>query len=147
MAQQGACFREEEMAEPSSAHGRSYRRRTMLLHGPAAGALTATSVAAAGCATMGGGAGQASVATSGPATAKVLIFNNPIFTSAQNEMTAALGQVDPQVRVDYTLFPGQIDEFRTKMVAMYAGGDIPDAQWVHPSITSLVGSKKLLKPL
>jgi multiple sugar transport system substrate-binding protein len=33
------------------------------------------------------------------------------------------------------------------MVAMYAGGDIPDGQWVHTSITSLIGSKKLLKPL
>jgi ABC-type glycerol-3-phosphate transport system substrate-binding protein len=103
-------------------------------------------VGAAGCSALGG-ADQTSVATSGPTTAKVLIFNNPIFTAAQNDFVAALGQVDPQVKVDYILFPGQINEFRTKMVAMYAGGDIPDAQWVHTSITSLIGSKKLLKPL
>src|SRR5205823_3109606 len=90
---------------------------------------------------------ETSVATSGPTTVKVLIFNNPTFTSSQNDMVTALSQVDPQVKVDYILFPGQIDEFRTKMVAMYAGGDIPDAQWVHTSITSLIGSKKLLKPL
>jgi multiple sugar transport system substrate-binding protein len=109
--------------------------------------MTAGAVAAVGCARLGSGADQRSVAISGPTTARVLIFNNPIFTSVQNDMTQALGQVDPQVKVDYTLFPGTIDSFRTKMVAMYAGGDIPDAQWVHPSIASLVGSKKLLKPL
>ena len=96
-----------------------------------------------GCATPGG-TDQTSVATSGPANVKVLIFNNPIFTAVQNDMVATLGQIDPQVKVDYTLFPGQINDFRTKMVAMYVGGDIPDAQWVHTTITSLVGGKKLL---
>jgi ABC-type glycerol-3-phosphate transport system substrate-binding protein len=119
----------------------------MLRRGAAAGVTTAGVLAAAGCARPGSSADQRSVAISGPTTARVLVFNNPIFTSVQQDMTAALGQVDPQVKVDYTLFPGQIDDFRTKMVAMYAGGDVPDAQWVHPSITSLVGSKKLLRPL
>ena len=123
-----------------------YRRRKLLFPGAAAGALTAAAVAAAGCATPGG-TDQTSVATSGPANVKVLIFNNPIFTAVQNDMVATLGQIDPQVKVDYTLFPGQINDFRTKMVAMYAGGDIPDAQWVHTTITSLVGGKKLLRPL
>jgi multiple sugar transport system substrate-binding protein len=145
--QSGASRREENMSARSTTPGPTHRRRAVLLRGWATGVMTAATMAAAGCATLRGGAGQASVAISGPATARVLVFNNPIFTSVQSEMTAALGQVDPQVRVDYTLFPGQIDEFRTKMVALYAGGDIPDAQWVHPSITSLVGGKKLLKPL
>jgi multiple sugar transport system substrate-binding protein len=121
--------------------------RRALLRGSAAGALTAAGVGAAGCAAPGGGADRAPGAGGGPATAKVLIFNNPVFTSAQNDFVAALGMGDPQLKVDYILFPGQINEFRTKMVAMYAGGDIPDAQWVHTSITSLIGSKKLLKPL
>jgi multiple sugar transport system substrate-binding protein len=46
-----------------------------------------------------------------------------------------------------SVFPGQIGQFREKVVTIYAGGDVPDAQWVHPSVISLFGSKKLLRPL
>ena len=142
----GAHSGERTAPAPPAAAGPSCRRRAMLLHGPAAGAMAAAAAAAAGCQSPGGDR-QPAPATGGPATVKVLIFSNPTFTNVQNELVGALGQVDPQVKVDYTLFPGQINEFRIKMVAMYAGGDIPDAQWVHTSITPLIGSKKLLRPL
>ncbi|HEU5318415.1 MAG TPA: extracellular solute-binding protein [Chloroflexota bacterium] len=118
-------------------------RRTVIRSAASLG-LTAPLVACAG-----GGAkpDPKSVALSGPTSAKVLLFNNALFTGAQDSLTSLLSQLDPQLKPDYILFPGQIGEFRTKMVAMYSGGDVPDAQWIHPSITSLSASKKLLKPL
>jgi multiple sugar transport system substrate-binding protein len=100
-------------------------------------------------AACGLGRGQESkpAATSGPAQATVLSFNNPLFQEAKDDLVAGLAKVDPDLKTDIVVFPGQIDQFRLKMLAIYAGGDVPDAQWIHPSITSLGASKKLTRPL
>ena len=120
--------------------------RRSLIRLAAAGAALGAGAASAAC-----GAGATStekpLALSGPATAKILLFNNPLFVNAQEEITKVLSEVDPQLKPDYVLFPGQIGQFREKMVTMYGGGDIPDAQWIHPSITALSASKQLLRPL
>ncbi|CAA9266981.1 MAG: hypothetical protein AVDCRST_MAG77-3700 [uncultured Chloroflexi bacterium] len=120
--------------------------RRQLIVGGFAGLAGAAATAAAGCA-MPGSTSEKPLTASGPATARVLAFNNPLFTNAQNDLVAALAEVDPQLKPDITIFPGQINQFREKAVATYAGGDIPDAQWLHPSITSLMASRKLLRPL
>ena len=138
------------MAAASEARAIACGRRRVITGGIAGGAgwaaLTAAGAAAA-CALPGSGAGQKPAAGGGPATAKVIIFNNPLFTAVQHDLLGALAEIDPSLKPDLNLFPGQIGQFREKMVAIYAGGDIPDAQWVHPSITSLAASKKLLRPL
>jgi multiple sugar transport system substrate-binding protein len=85
--------------------------------------------------------------TSGPAQATVLSFNNPLFQEAKDDLVVALGKADPDLKTDIIVFPGQIGEFRVKMLAIYAGGDVPDAQWIHPSITSLGAAKQLTRPL
>jgi multiple sugar transport system substrate-binding protein len=100
---------------------------------------------AAACGAAGGS--EAPSAQAKPAVVKVLAFNNPLFTLAQNDLVAALKDSDPTLQPDIITFPGQIDQFREKALAVYAGGDAPDAQWMHPSITSLMASKKLLRPL
>ena len=123
------------------------KTRRSLVRLAAAGAVLSAGAAAAACAAPGAPSGEKPLAVSGPATAKILLFNNPLFVGAQDAITSVLSTVDPQLKPDYILFPGQIGQFREKMVTMYSGGDVPDAQWVHPSITSLSASKKLLKPL
>jgi len=85
--------------------------------------------------------------SAGPVSAKVLSFNNPLFQHPMDDLLGALAQVDPHLKADVIVFPGQIGAFREKAVTMYAGGDIPDAQWIHPSITSLMASRKFLRPL
>jgi multiple sugar transport system substrate-binding protein len=94
-----------------------------------------------------GSSGEKPASTSRPAVAKVLLMNNPVFTAVQRELAAAQAEVDPSLQLDMSVFPGQIAQFREKLVTIYAGGDVPDAQWVHPSVVSLFGSKKLLVPL
>jgi multiple sugar transport system substrate-binding protein len=94
-----------------------------------------------------GTSGEKPAATSGPGVAKVLLMNNPVFTAVQAELAAAQAEVDPGLKLDMSVFPGQIGQFREKLVTIYAGGDVPDAQWMHPSVVSLFGSKKLLRPL
>jgi multiple sugar transport system substrate-binding protein len=104
--------------------------------------------AAAACAGPGGaGAGEKPGATKGPAVAKVLLMNNPVFTAVQADLVSAQTEADPGLQLDMSVFPGQIAQFREKLITIYAGGDVPDAQWVHPSVVSLFGSKKLLRPL
>jgi ABC-type glycerol-3-phosphate transport system substrate-binding protein len=98
-------------------------------------------------AACGGAAEQPSARLDGPATVKVLSFNNPLFQQPKDALLGALAQSDSGLKPDVIVFPGQIGEFRLKAVATYAGGDIPDAQWIHPSITSLLGSRKLVRPL
>jgi len=113
----------------------------------AGGALAAAgSAAALGCAMPGGGT-EKPVTTDGPTVAKVLTFNNIIFQTPKGQLLAALAEADPKLQPDIIVFPGQINQFRDKALAMYAGGDLPDAQWMHPSITSLMASRKLLRPL
>jgi multiple sugar transport system substrate-binding protein len=102
--------------------------------------------ALAGCAGPGQ-AGEAPARQSGPVTAKVLTFNNPLFQEAREQLEAALAEADPGLKPDIIVFPGQINQFREKAVATYAGGDIPDAQWLHPSITSLMASRRFVRPL
>lgn len=125
------------------------QRRALLQR--AAGALSGvaglTGLAIAGCAGPGGQGEAPKPSISGPATAKVLTFNNDLFQQARDELVRALADTDSQLKPDITVFPGQIAAFREKMLAIYAGGDVPDAQWVHPSITGLSASKKLLRPL
>jgi multiple sugar transport system substrate-binding protein len=104
-------------------------------------------VAAAGCAVLGGAADQAPAATRGPVTATVLVFNNPLILEPRDELLAALAAVDPGLRPDVVVFPGLINDFREKVLTVYAGGDLPDAQWVHPTITTLMASHKLVLPL
>jgi multiple sugar transport system substrate-binding protein len=120
---------------------RDLSKLAVVLGGAGAGSLTL-----AACGLPGAGSQQQSTAYAGAATGKILIFNNS-FVRVQEELTAVLGETDPQFKPEYVLFPGGINDFRPKMVAMYAGGDIPDAQAMHPAISSLVGTKKLLKPL
>ncbi len=114
-------------------------------------ATSAIAVNAAGAALLGACArndsGPSTVAQAGPATATVLSFNNPLFQEAKDDIVRALAKADPDLKTDIIVFPGQIAEFRLKMLAIYAGGDVPDAQWIHPSITSLGASKKLTRPL
>jgi arabinogalactan oligomer/maltooligosaccharide transport system substrate-binding protein len=118
------------------------------------GLLRATSAAvagAAGAALLGACArndsAPSSVAQAGPATATVLSFNNPLFQDSKDDLVRAVAKTDPDLKPDIIVFPGQIAEFRLKMLAIYAGGDVPDAQWIHPSITSLGASKKLTRSL
>jgi multiple sugar transport system substrate-binding protein len=114
----------------------------LLAGAPAAGVLAG----AAGCA-VPGGSGERPAAVKGPAVAKVLLMSNPVFTAVQTDLVAAQAEVDPGLQLEMSVFPGQIGQFREKLVAIYAGGDVPDAQWVHPSVVSLFGSKNLLRPL
>ncbi|MBI3972397.1 MAG: extracellular solute-binding protein [Chloroflexi bacterium] len=93
-----------------------------------------------------GSAGESQPAAS-PVTATVLAFNNPIFLQPKDEFLAALAEVDPGLRPDIIVFPGLINEFREKVLTIYAGGDLPDAQWIHPTITTLMASQKLVLPL
>jgi multiple sugar transport system substrate-binding protein len=83
----------------------------------------------------------------GPATVKVLTFSNPLFQQAADELLLVLAQEDPNLKPDVIVFPGQIDQFREKIATVYAGGDLPDAQWIHPSITSTMASRRLVRPL
>jgi multiple sugar transport system substrate-binding protein len=85
--------------------------------------------------------------SAGPQPARVLTFNNPLFQQAKDDLLAAIPEADPGLQPDLIVFPGQIGEFRLKVLAMYAGGDVPDAQWIHPSITSLLAARKLARPL
>lgn len=110
---------------------------------PLAGAM---SVAAA-CAMPGRRSDDMAASSTAPLPATVLTFNNPIFHNSKDELIAALAEADPKLQPDIVVFPGQIGQFREKVLTMYAGGDIPDAQWIHPSITSLMASRKLLRPL
>jgi multiple sugar transport system substrate-binding protein len=112
-----------------------------------AGALTAAAAAVTGCALPGRGADQTSMATSGPTKATVLVFNNPIILEPKDDLFAALAKVDPGLQPDFLVFPGLINDFREKVLTMYAGGDLPDAQWIHPTITTLMASQKLVVPL
>src|SRR5688572_299961 len=130
--------REREYAGPM----REGKTRRSLMRLAAAGVALSAGAAAAACAAPGAPSGEKPLALSGPATAKILLFNNPLFVGAQDAITSVLSTVDPQLKPDYILFPGQIAQFREKMVTMYSGGDIPDAQWVHPSITSLSRSEE-----
>jgi multiple sugar transport system substrate-binding protein len=111
----------------------------------------AAAVGAAGAmmlAACGAGTTQAPAAGQmGPAVATVLSFNNPLFQQAKDDLLGALSDADPQLKPDVIVFPGQIGQFREKVLAMYAGGDIPDAQWIHPSITSLLAGHKLARSL
>lgn len=110
-----------------------------------AGVLGGTALAR--CGPFTGGTDGAGSTLAGPATAKVLTFNNPLFQGARDDLLSAVAEADPGLRPDLIVFPGQINEFRVKALAMYAGGDIPDAQWIHPSITSLLAARKLARPL
>ena len=114
----------------------------LLAGAPAAGVLAG----AAGCAGPGG-IGERPAVVKGPAVARVLLMSNPVFTAVQTDLVAAQAEVDPGLQLEMSVFPGQIAQFREKLVAIYAGGDVPDAQWVHPSVVSLFGSKNLLRPL
>ncbi|HEV2126506.1 MAG TPA: extracellular solute-binding protein [Chloroflexota bacterium] len=121
------------------------RRSVLRTAGFASGVL---GLALGGCGLPGGaGTANENPTSSGPVQAKILTFNNALFQNAKDDFVAALAEVDPKLQPDIIVFPGQINQFREKVLAMYAGGDIPDAQWIHPSITSLMGSRKLLRPL
>jgi ABC-type glycerol-3-phosphate transport system substrate-binding protein len=120
-------------------------RRTVLRSAAVVGASAAGVALLGACARNAGG--PSTVAQAGPATATVLSFNNPLFQEAKDDIVRALAKADPDLKTDIIVFPGQIGEFRTKMLAIYAGGDVPDAQWIHPSITSLGASKKLTRSL
>ncbi|MGH2350903.1 MAG: ABC transporter substrate-binding protein [Chloroflexota bacterium] len=143
----GAAPEREQRGE-----GRTVRRAAV---GPTRRALGGAVVAAMGggvmalaaCGPLGGQPAGGKATASGPVTAKVLTFNNPLFQRAKDDLLDAAAAVDSSLQPDIIVFPGGIGQFRTKVLAMYAGGDLPDAQWVHPSITSLVGSRKLLRPL
>jgi multiple sugar transport system substrate-binding protein len=128
--------------------GRGATRRRLL---GATGGLLAGGAGLFGAAACAGpgvpGAGEKPGETKGPAVAKVLLMNNPVFTAVQSDLVSAQTEVDPGLRLDMSVFPGQIAQFREKLITIYAGGDVPDAQWVHPSVVSLFGSKKLLRPL
>ena len=126
--------------------GRVSRMSRRRLMAGAAGLAGTAMMAAAGCAAPGSGS-EKPAALAGPAQATVLSFNNPLFQEAKDDLVAALAKADPDLKTDIIVFPGQIGEFRLKMLTIYAGGDIPDAQWIHPSITSLSASKKLLRSL
>src|SRR4051794_11599693 len=64
---------------------------------------------AAACAGPGGaGAGEKPGATKGPAVAKVLLMNNPVFTAVQADLVSAQTEADPGLRLDMSVFPGQI---------------------------------------
>ena len=95
----------------------------------------------------GGRATEAPAASQGPVTAKILTFNNVIFQTPKDALLAVLPEVDPKLQPDIIVFPGQIGQFRTAALTMYAGGDIPDAQWMHPSITTLMAGRNLVKPV
>lgn len=120
--------------------------RRRLVRGALVG-LTCTATAAAAACALPGSAGEKATNTRAPALAKVLLMANPLFTAVQAELVAAQVEVDPGLKLDLSVFPGQIALFREKLVTIYAGGDAPDVQWVHPSVVSLFGSKKLLRPL
>jgi multiple sugar transport system substrate-binding protein len=114
------------------------------------GILGGAGAALAACAPGGGrpaDGGPGAAGGTGPAPVTVLTFNNPLFQQAKDDLLAVLPEADPGLQPDLIVFPGQINEFRTKVLAIYAGGDIPDAQWIHPSITSLLASRKLARPL
>ena len=108
--------------------------------------LTGASTALAAC-VPGGRASEAPAAAQGPVTAKILTFNNVIFQTPKDALLAVLPEVDPTLKPDIIVFPGQIGQFRTAALTMYAGGDIPDAQWMHPSITTLMAGRKLVRPI
>ena len=119
-------------------------RRSVLL-GAVALAMGGAVVGLAACG-FGGTAATGSKSDA-PLAVKVLSFNNIIFQQPKDELLAALAEEQPNLKPDVIVFPGQIAMFREKALAMYAGGDVPDAQWMHPSITALMGSHKLLRPL
>jgi multiple sugar transport system substrate-binding protein len=76
------------------------------------------------------------------------VFNNQaLFNDPKDDYLAALAEADAGLRPDFVIFPGVIDQFREKAIATYAGGDLPDAQWIHPSITALLAANRLLRPL
>jgi multiple sugar transport system substrate-binding protein len=102
-----------------------------------------TSASAAGSAV----ASSAAVVARGPDAANVLTFSNPLFQESKAALIAALAKADPSLQANITVFPGQIDQFREKVLALYGGGDVPDAQWLHPSITALMAGGKLVQPV
>lgn len=104
-------------------------------------------VALAGCVGSAAAPAETTAPSSKPETVKVLSFNNPLFQNAKDHLISALGETDPTLKPDVIVFPGQVGEFREKVLTMYAGGDIPDAQWIHPSITSLMAAQNLTRPL
>jgi ABC-type glycerol-3-phosphate transport system substrate-binding protein len=108
--------------------------------------VAALAALAPACALPGAGP-EAPAPAAGPVTAKVLSFNNPLFQRAKDDLLAVAAEVDPTLQPDVIVFPGQINQFREKALTLYAGGDLPDAQWIHPSITSLLASRKLARPL
>ncbi|HET7772179.1 MAG TPA: extracellular solute-binding protein [Chloroflexota bacterium] len=120
--------------------------RRRLLRGAIVGFGGAAAAAAMGCAGPGSPV-EKPATTAEPVVAKVLLMANPVFTAVQAELTTAQAEIDPNLQLDMSVFPGQIALFREKLVTIYAGGDVPDVQWVHPSVVSLFGSKKLLRPL
>ena len=115
-----------------------------------ASASTAASSAASAARTTAPATSTAAASPSAPVasgTVRVLTFSNPLFQEAKQDLVAAFAKTDPNLTAQIDVFPGQIDQFRQKVLALYAGGDIPDAQWIHPSITSLMGAGKLVRPL
>src|SRR5687768_13631749 len=95
------------------------RRRLLGTVNSGAGVIGA---ALAGCGIAGQSSEGPGAATSGPVTAKVLTFNNPLFQNAKDDLVAVLADVDPMLRPDIIVFPGQIGAFRQKMLALYGGG-------------------------
>src|SRR5262245_32144102 len=102
-------------------HGRSAPTRRAL----GAGILVGTGAALAACAPGGGrpaDGGSGAAGGTGPAPVTVLTFNNPLFQQAKDDLLAVLPEADPGLQPDLIVFPGQINEFRTKVLAIYAGG-------------------------
>jgi multiple sugar transport system substrate-binding protein len=130
----------------SQERGFGVNRRSLMTRTAGHGTIGVLGVALAGCG-LPGQPGPTAPGSAGPVTAKVLTFNNPLFQQAKDTLLDALATEDPGLKPDIIVFPGQINQFREKAVATYAGGDIPDAQWIHPSITSLMASRKFLRPL